>query len=89
MIKVSFSSNVKRFTSNPFDENTTTVRQFLEENEIVYSRAITSIDGCPLQAGDMDKTFADFGNEVAINRKFNSGSWCMIMSHPFIHPPSF
>lgn len=61
MIKVSFSSNVKRFTSNPFDENTTTVRQFLEENEIDYSRAITSIDGCPLQAGDMDKTFADFG----------------------------
>lgn len=60
MIKVSFSSNVKRIALT-VDENTTTVRQFLEENEIDYSRAITSIDGCPLQAGDMDKTFADFG----------------------------
>lgn len=60
MIKVNFSSNVKRIAPT-VDENTTTIRQFLEENEIDYSRAITSIDGCPLQAGDMDKTFAEFG----------------------------
>lgn len=60
MIKVNFSSNVKRIAPT-VDENTTTIRQFLEENEIDYSRAITSLDGCPLQAGDMDKTFANFG----------------------------
>lgn len=60
MIKVNFSSNVKRIAPT-VDENTTTIRQFLEENEIDYSRAITSLDGCPLQAGDMDKTFAEFG----------------------------
>ena len=60
MIKVSFSSNVKRIALT-VDENTTTVRQFLEENEVDYSRAITSIDGCPLQAGDMDKPFVSFG----------------------------
>ena len=59
MIKVSFSSNVKRL-SEVIDENTT-VRQFLESNEVDYSRAITSIDGCPLQAGEMDKSCADFG----------------------------
>ena len=30
-----------------------------------------------------------FPTSLPINPKFNSGSWCMIMSHPFIHPPSF
>jgi hypothetical protein len=38
-----------------------TLRQCLEENGINYSAAQTSLDGCVLQPGDMDKTFAEMG----------------------------
>ena len=38
-----------------------TLHQCLEENGINYSAAQTSLDGCVLQPGDMDKTFAEMG----------------------------
>lgn len=58
MIKVTISNNVKRTTEIFAD--TTTLRQALEQAEIDYSRGMVNLDGSPLQAGDLDKTFADF-----------------------------
>ena len=37
---------------------TNTNRKCLEENDINYATGQTSLDGCVLQPGDMDKTFA-------------------------------
>lgn len=58
MIKVTISNNVKRTTEIFAD--TTTLRQALERAEIDYSRGMVNLDGSPLQAGDLDRTFADF-----------------------------
>lgn len=41
-----------------------TIREILEENNVNYATGVTSIDGCPLHSGDMDKTFADMGVEA-------------------------
>lgn len=59
MIKVIMSNNVSR-KSVIIDENTT-LRAALEAEQIDYSRGMTSLDGCTLAPGDLDKTFADFG----------------------------
>lgn len=59
MVKVTVGNNVKR-ESVIVDENTT-LRQVLEENEVDYTRGAMHLDGSPLQAGDLDKTFSDFG----------------------------
>lgn len=60
MIKVTFGNNMTR-SSKIVNENTTTLRSVLEEAEIDYSRAATTLDGATLVAGDMDKTFAQMG----------------------------
>lgn len=52
-------NNMKRNTI-VIDPNTT-IRQALESQDINYSAGVTTLDGCPLQVGDMDKTFASFG----------------------------
>ena len=59
MIKVTVSNNVKR--SSVIVSSDTTLRQALETNEIDYTRGLVNLDGAPLMAGDLDKTFADFG----------------------------
>lgn len=59
MIKVWIGNNMGR-RDYPVDENTT-LRQALESHGIDYSRGMTSLDGCTLAPGDLDKTFADFG----------------------------
>lgn len=59
MVKVTVSNNVKRET-NIISDNTT-LRTALENAEIDYSRGMVNLDGSPLQAGDLDKTFEDFG----------------------------
>ncbi len=58
MIRVNYGSNVKK-GSTIVNENTT-IRDFLRDVNIDYSRGVTSLDGAPLQSGDFDKTFADF-----------------------------
>ena len=58
MIKVIVSNNVKRETVFVSDDRT--LRSVLEENQIDYTRGMTNLDGSPLRAGDLDKTFADF-----------------------------
>ena len=59
MIKVTVSNNVKRETV--FVSDDTTLRSVLESNQIDYTRGMTNLDGSPLAAGDLDKTFAQFG----------------------------
>lgn len=58
MIKVTVGNNVKR-ESVVIDENTT-LRTALENAEIDYTTGTMHLDGAPLMAGDLDKTFADF-----------------------------
>ena len=59
MLKVTVSNNVKR--NSVIVSSDTTLRQVLETNEIDYTRGLVNLDGAPLMAGDLDKTFADFG----------------------------
>lgn len=59
MIQVILGNNVNKFTVDV--ENNRTLRSVLEENHIDYARGTMSMDGSPLQPGDLDKTFADKG----------------------------
>ena len=60
MIKVTLGNNLKR-TTEILDENTTTLREALEDAGIDYTIGIMNLDGCSLEPGDLDQTFADFG----------------------------
>lgn len=59
MIKVTIGNNLKR-ESVVIDENTT-LRTALENVGIDYTAGTMHLDGAPLMAGELDKTFADFG----------------------------
>lgn len=59
MIKVTVGNNVKR-ESVIVDENTT-LRTVLENEGIDYTTGVMHLDGASLAAGELDKTFADFG----------------------------
>lgn len=57
MLKVTIGNNVNR-KQIMVDEDIT-LRECLEQNEIDYTRGFIHLDGSALQAGDMDKTFAE------------------------------
>ena len=59
MVKVFVGNNVTR-RAVIVDENTS-LRKVLEDNQIDYSLGMTTLDGATLQAGDLDKTFAQMG----------------------------
>ena len=59
MIKVTVGNNVER-NSVIVDENVT-LKSVLEQVEFDYSRTSMNLDGTTLRAGDINKTFADFG----------------------------
>lgn len=59
MVKVVVGNNMKR--NSTIVDGGATLRQVLEENQIDYTRGSMHLDGSPLQPGDLDKTFADFG----------------------------
>ena len=59
MIKVTVGNNVER-NSVIVDENVT-LKSVLEQVEFDYSRTSMNLDGTTLKAGDLNKTFADFG----------------------------
>lgn len=59
MIKVTIGNNVNR-NAHILDPNTT-LRNALETAEVDYTRGVTHLDGSSLVAGDLDKTFSDFG----------------------------
>jgi len=61
MIKAIIGNNISR-SQSIIDENTT-LRDALEQANIDYAIGMTSLDGVTLKAGDLDKTFADFGIE--------------------------
>ena len=56
MLKITVGTNTNRKTVMVTED--TTLRQCLEENDINYATGQTSLDGCVLQPGDMDKTFS-------------------------------
>lgn len=59
MIKVTVGNNVKR--ESVIVESSATLRSVLENAGIDYTRGVMHLDGSSLQAGDLDKTFANFG----------------------------
>ena len=59
MVKVTLVSNNPRI--NKIVSENMTVRQLLEENNIVYSNASVAVDGIPLSLGDMDKSLMEHG----------------------------
>ena len=59
MVKVMVGNNVKR--ESVIVDSTTTLRTVLEDAGIDYTRGVMHLDGSRLMAGDLDKTFDDFG----------------------------
>ena len=59
MIKVTVGNNVNR--QSVIVPASTTLREVLENNSIDYSRGAITLDGATLRAGELDKTFEDFG----------------------------
>ncbi len=59
MIKVTVGNNVKR--ESVIVEASRTLRSVIEDAGIDYTRGVMHLDGSSLQAGDFDKSFADFG----------------------------
>lgn len=59
MVKVVVGNNVKR--ESVIVDSSTTLRSVLEDAGIDYTRGVMHLDGSSLQAGDLDKTFDDFG----------------------------
>lgn len=59
MIKVTVGNNVKR--ESVIVESSRTLRSVIEDAGIDYTRGVMHLDGSSLQAGDLDKSFSDFG----------------------------
>ncbi len=59
MLKITCGDNMHRSTEMVNSE--TTLREVLEKCNVDYTKGITSLDGRPLQQGDMDKTFGELG----------------------------
>jgi len=59
MIRVTMGNNTTR--KNVIVDSATTLRQALEANGIDYAHGAMMLDGVTLQAGALDKTFAEFG----------------------------
>lgn len=59
MIRVTVGNNVKRENVNT--DEYVTLRTVLENAGIEYTTGTMHLDGAPLAAGELDKTFADFG----------------------------
>lgn len=59
MIKVTIGNNLKRETV--IVSGDTTLRSVLENANIDYTRGSMTLDGSPIEAGGLDKTFNDYG----------------------------
>lgn len=59
MVQVTVGTNTKR--KKVVVDETATLRNILEENEIDYSTSNVSLDGVGLNAGDMDKSLGELG----------------------------
>lgn len=67
MINVTVGNNLKR-KSVLVNENKT-LKSVLEEQHIDYSRGMMNIDGAPLSAGELNKTFAELGYSGEVEGK--------------------
>lgn len=68
MIKVKAISNVKR--GEDLFSIHTTIRDCLASLGIDASRGVLTMDSAPLQPGDINKTFADFGYDGTPGKNF-------------------
>lgn len=59
MLKITCGDNMHREVKMVNSE--TTLRAVLEDCKVDYTKGITSLDGRPLQQGEMDKTFGEMG----------------------------
>ena len=59
IINITTGNNVSRKTVPTTSD--TTIRDFCEANGVEYVRGGLHLDGAPLGAGDLDKTFDSFG----------------------------
>ena len=59
MVSITLTSNMDRKTLLVDAEKT--IREVLDENNVDYSAATPALDGTPLRAGEMDKSFASYG----------------------------
>ena len=59
MIRVNVGTNTTRVIKT-IDPGMT-LKALLEENEINYTTGNLTLDGCQLQAGDINKTFTELG----------------------------
>ena len=59
MINVILGNNIER--NNYIIDPNTTLRALLEAHDIDYTKGVMYLDGSTLKAGDLNKTFADFG----------------------------
>lgn len=59
MIEVTVGNNLKR--EKKIVDGATTLRAVLDEAGIDYTTGVMHLDGASLAAGDLDKTFNDFG----------------------------
>lgn len=59
MIQIKITTNTVR--KNIIVEENKTIREVLEENEIIYNNVPVYLDGTPLGFGDHDKTLKELG----------------------------
>lgn len=59
IIAVKLRTNTETTTKNY--DSTSTIKSVLEDNDIDYTVTVIHLDGAPLAAGEINKTFDDFG----------------------------
>lgn len=59
MIEVTVGNNVSR--SKVIVDPSLSLKRVLEDNEINYETSVMQLDGASLSAGDLEKSFTDFG----------------------------
>lgn len=59
MVKVYFGNNMGR--QNDIVDSTVTLKQFLDDHGVDYTRGTMTLDGAALGPGDINKTFAAMG----------------------------
>lgn len=58
MIKVTYGTTLKK--ESKIVEKSTTLRAFLEDVNLDYTKGTMTLDGSALNPGDLDRTFASF-----------------------------
>ena len=83
MVKVVYGDNLNR--NEDITSATTTLKSFLDAHGFDYSNRGMNLDGSPLSAGDLNKTFADFGVSescylLAVAKVDNAGTTIVVVA---------